>query len=279
MERNSIIALLLIVIVTSPLITFAYLGSSMRASITANAPSRDAVFLTLKDFWYPADQETQVYPMFLMGEAGGYYKGSIVTLPSRVHIDVFAIDATNNTVDLTWIDAQSLHQLCDGESVNVSYTPRVNGTFGEEGVTYRAGTEQSELWSAQGDPTDIFEINFGGGLPRAEYQSHSHLAAIDLTFDLSPENHNVVWALLLGLVINRSDASAIAGHEINFMISYTYYWKDYFYGVLQAGPEAPLDFDIVPDNLTSGNGETYGQWDCGTIYVLEGSVEFSILDS
>lgn len=279
MERRSIKAILLVVVILSPLFTFAYLDTALLTTVLSDFPSLDVVFLTLKDLWYPVAQETHVYPMFIIGEAGGYYRRPILTLPSSVHIDVFAIDATNNTVNLTWIDVQSLYQLWSGKSVNVSYNPGVNGTYGEGGVTYQEGIGRSETWNAQGNPDYVTGSVFESGLPRRDNQSHSHLCSIELAFGLSPQHHGVVWTLLLGLLINRTNALTIACHEINFMISYTYYWTDYLLGGLQTDSDRILDPHQTPENLTLGNGESYGQWDCGIIYVLEGDVEFTILGS
>lgn len=283
MERNKIKAVLLLVIVTTPLLTFVLLET--RLSPLPDGGSGDTAFLTPKELWYPVDQDSHVFPMFIMGAVSGYERGLTMSLPSKAHIDVYAIDATDTSTDLTWMDVISLTQLEDGDSVIVSYTPAVNSTsgeYGENSVRYWAGLESSFTWEAQSDINKVSGIVLEDNVAQAANDSLSHLCTIELGFDLtklSPEDFNVVYTFLLGLSISRSDAVRIMGHEINFMISFSYCWTDYTFGVFQTVSNHTGDWSDVPRNLTLGNGETYGQWDCGVIYVLEGALEFTVLAS
>ncbi len=283
MQRTKIKAVLLLVIVITPLFTFVLLGT--RLSPLPDGGSGDAAFLTLKEFWYPVDQTSHVFPMFIMGAVAGYRRGLTMSLPSKARIDVFAMDATDSSTDFTWMDAVSLTQLGDGDSVHVSYTPAVNSTsgeYGENSVKYHAGLESSVTWDAQGDVGKVSGIVLEDNVPQPSNNSLTHLCTIELAFDLTrlgPEDSSVVFTLLLALSISRSDALMIAGHEVNFMISFSYYWTDYTLGVFQTATNHTGEWFDVPWNLTLGNGETYGQWDCGVIYALEGNVEYTVSDS
>jgi len=271
MYTRNRITIVVILLVMLPLIGIVYIDSSLRSRIPANAVGADTVFQTPKDMWYTVDQD-QVFPMAVFGGAGGGYRFPAVMVAERVHVAILAIDATNNSVDLTWLSLNRYHVLLDDDIVEVNCTSHVTGSFCES-ITYLSGETKSEQWTLPGgiETPTTSNVSWVG----ERHDQYSHLVDLDLQFPYDRDDRGFAWAILLEFSVDCSNASLLDGHEINFMVSYSYYWDNYLFDGPQIGTEWTQDW--FPENLTLGNGDTYGQWDCGTIYLVNGDLHYQVL--
>lgn len=265
MHRKAGAVLIIFLVAVSSVAAVVYYYDA-RAKARANPyPGSEAVHHSLKDLWYPPEEGYNVFPLMIAAICSGGYQFPILQLPVRMDIIVYLLDATDNSTDLTWIKPLQ-GRLIESGSINVSYEPALYGQYGEGEKTYHQ-REYSELWgSLHTEGVDDSSIE------NESEKIGAYTKICTLRFDLSATVSKPFTrcTYVLDLKIPHTNASLIHGHEINIMIQYTTWWQSFYLGVLPTGNPHLAEHDPKA-NFTLGNGETYGIWDSGTIFVLNGT--------
>ncbi|MBS3795721.1 MAG: hypothetical protein KGY80_12525 [Candidatus Thorarchaeota archaeon] len=264
MHRKAGAVLIVFVVVISSVAAAVYYYD-LRARNADPYPGSEAVHHSLKDIWYPPEGGYNIFPLMITAICSGGYQFPVLQLPVRMDIAVYLLDATDNSTDLTWIEPFQ-GRLIESGSINVTYEPGLYGQYGEGEKTYHQ-KEYSELWGSLHTK----------GVEDSAIQNQSekigaYTKICTLEFDLhatvsEPYTH---CTYILDLKIPFENASLIHGHEINIMIQYTTWWQNLWVGELPMG-QPHLAEHNPSYNITLGNGETWGMWDSGTMYMLNGT--------
>lgn len=265
--KRRIIALVLILVIAIP--TTILVHAELSYGDYSKEPTHSVQVHSPKDIWYPRNGNWQPYPVLVTGNISSYFSRPYLMYPSDIEVEFLMKDATNLSTDLSWLSVADYAVIPDGGKINVTLNPNVSGDYGDN-ENYAVNQSEWVNWHSHGLP--LIPNSTGAGISGHDIDMTGHLISsyysfckVKLSFGQETSLRSLNWSLLLEIAILREDASLIAGHWMELIVTYTITWVPILVFRL-------IGSNTYSDTIVRGDGlPDMGVVDY-TFYMLEGDV-------
>jgi hypothetical protein len=269
-KQKPVAVVLICIIILTPVVILGH--AEIAYGTYDQTPSASIDVYTLSDVWYPRHGDWQPNPILVKGSINSYYNRPLLMCPNRVIVEVFVEDTTNSSSDLSFFELADYAFLQDTGYVNTTFTPMIDGNFGDA-ENYIANETEWTFWNTAGLPTVSSSLEQGinyRNMDYTKYQSGDRYSICTMEFGFGTDVSLRVyqWSLLLELALILEGAEQIAGHGLSFTIMTTISWIP----VLVVGIPGGYSQTV---NVTRGDGIADNGVSDYSLYMLEGDLDIS----